>query len=72
VARRAGETRRSTVAGEAVDAFVPYPLPPSAPRLALESLGEVLPRAQLALARLDLAGEPEGTKPGTDVEEVCN
>ncbi len=111
MARIVGETRRSTVAGETVAAFVPLPLPPSDPPVAVESLGEVLPRAQHALSRLDLAGEmvpsldwfiyafvrkeavvssqiegteatlddlltfeatPEGTKPGADVEEVCN
>lgn len=111
MARTVGETRKSTVAGETVDAFVPHPLPPSGPPLALGALGEVLTRAQHALSRLDLAGEmvpsldwfiyafvrkeavissqiegteatlddllafeatPEGTKPGADVEEVCN
>jgi Fic family protein len=111
VTRTVGETRKSTVAGEAVAAFVPSPLPPSDPPLALEALTDVLPRAEHALARLDLAGEmvpsldwfiyafvrkeavvssqiegteatlddlltfeatPEGTKPGADVEEVCN
>jgi Fic family protein len=111
VTRTVGETRKSTVAGETVAAFVPSPLPPSDPPLALEALTDVLPRAEHALARLDLAGEmvpsldwfiyafvrkeavvssqiegteatlddlltfeatPEGTKPGADVEEVCN
>lgn len=109
--RTTGETRRTTVAGEVVAAFVPHPLPPSGPPLSLDALGEALPRAQHALSRLDLAGEmvpsldwfiyafvrkeavvssqiegteatlddlftfestPEGTKPGADVEEVCN
>lgn len=55
--RTAGEIRRSTVAGEAVAAFVPYALPPSDPPLALESLGELLTRAQQELSRLELAGE---------------
>ncbi len=111
MARIVGETRRSTVAGDTVAAFVPFPLPPSDPPLEVASFGEVLPRAQHALSRLDLAGEmvpsldwfiyafvrkeavvssqiegteatlddlltfeatPEGTKPGADVEEVCN
>jgi Fic family protein len=84
---------------------------PSDPPFALDALGDVLPRAEHALSRLDLAGEmvpsldwfiyafvrkeavvssqiegteatlddlltfeatPEGTKPGADVEEVCN
>jgi Fic family protein len=111
MARIVGETRKSTVAGETVAVFVPSPLPPSDPPLAVDDLGDVLPRAEHALARLDLAGEmvpsldwsiyafvrkeavvssqiegteatlddlltfeatPEGTKPGADVEEVCN
>ncbi len=109
--RSTGETRRSMVAGEAVAAFVPRPLPPSGPPLGVAAFGDCLPRAQDALSRLDLAGEmvpsldwfiyafvrkeavvssqiegteatlddlltfeaaPEGTKPGADVEEVCN
>jgi Fic family protein len=111
MARTVGETRKSTVAGETVAAFVPSPLPPSDPPLAVDDLRDVLPRAEHALARLDLAGEmvpsldwfiyafvrkeavvssqiegteatlddlltfeatPAGTKPGADVEEVCN
>jgi Fic family protein len=112
VERKTGEFRRSTVAGETVDAFVPGALPPAAPSLALDGdLAQVLARAEHAVARLDLAGEmvpsldwfiyafvrkeavvssqiegteatledllnfeatPEGTKPGADVEEVCN
>lgn len=111
MARTVGETRNSSVAGETVGAFVPYPLPPRDPPLALEAHGEVLGRAQYALSRLDLAGEmvpsldwfiyafvrkeavvssqiegtqatlddlltfeatAEGSKPGADVEEVCN
>ena len=110
--RKTGEFRRSTVAGETVDAFVPGALPPAAPSLALDGdLAQVLARAEHAVARLDLAGEmvpsldwfiyafvrkeavvssqiegteatledllnfeatPEGTKPGADIEEVCN
>ena len=111
MARTVGETRKTPVAGEKVAAFVPSPLPPSDPPLAVDDLGDVLPRAEHALSRLDLAGEmvpsldwfiyafvrkeavvssqiegteatlddlltfeatPEGTKPGADVEEVCN
>jgi Fic family protein len=112
VERKTGEFRRSTVAGETVDAFVPGALPPADPALALDGdLAQVLARAEHAVARLDLAGEmvpsldwfiyafvrkeavvssqiegteatledllnfeatPEGTKPGADVEEVCN
>lgn len=110
--RKTGEFRRSTVAGEAVDAFVPGALPPDDPSLALDGdVAQVLARAEHAVSRLDLAGEmvpsldwfiyafvrkeavvssqiegteatledlltfeatPEGTKPGADIEEVCN
>jgi Fic family protein len=109
--RTVGHTRRSTVAGETVTAFIPNALPPSDPPLAIDTLREVLVRAEHGLSRLDLAGEmvpsldwfiyafvrkeavvssqiegteatlddlltfeatPEGTKPGADVEEVCN
>lgn len=111
MARQAGRTRTSSVAGEMVAAFVPNPLPPADPPLALDAAGDVLRRAEHSLSRLDLAGEmapsldwfiyafvrkeavvssqiegteatlddlltfeatPEGTKPGADVEEVCN
>ena len=111
MARTVGQIRRSTVAGEVIEAFVPNPLPPTQPPLALDSLSGLLARSEHALARLDLAGEmvpsldwfiyafvrkeavvssqiegteatlddlltfeakPEGTKPGADVEEVCN
>ncbi|HYS81679.1 MAG TPA: Fic family protein [Anaeromyxobacteraceae bacterium] len=111
MARTVGETRRSTVAGETVAAFVPGPLPPSDPPLALDPVRDVLSRAEHALSRLDLASDmvpsldwftyafvrkeavvssqiegteatlddlltfeakAEGTKPGADVEEVCN
>jgi Fic family protein len=112
VERKTGEFRRSTVAGETVDAFVPGALPPASPSLALDgALAQVLARAEHAVSRLDLAGEmvpsldwfiyafvrkeavvssqiegteatledllnfeatPEGTKPGADIEEVCN
>jgi len=57
MARAVGETRSSTVAGETVAAFIPNPLPPSDPPLALDALREVLSRAEHALSRLDLAGE---------------
>ncbi len=111
MARTVGETRKSSVAGETIAAFVPLSLPPSGPPLAVESLREVLSRAEHSLSRLDLAGEmvpsldwfiyafvrkeavvssqiegteatlddlltfeatPGGTRPGADVEEVCN
>ncbi|MFL5420944.1 MAG: hypothetical protein ACJ79Y_09285, partial [Myxococcales bacterium] len=57
MARTVGETRKSTVAGETVAAFIPNPLPPSNPPLALDALQGVLSRAEHALSRLDLAGE---------------
>lgn len=55
--RNVGETRRSTVAGETVAAFVPGPLPPADPPLAIHAVREVLSRAEHALSRLDLAGD---------------
>lgn len=110
--RKTGDYRRSTVAGETVEAFVPNALPPASPPFALGGhLAPILARAEHAVARLDLAGEmvpsldwfiyafvrkeavvssqiegteatledllsfeatPKGTKPGADVEEVCN
>jgi len=111
MAKAVGQIRTSTVAGTAVEAFIPDPLPPSNPPLALAPSTELLSRADHAIARLDLAGElvpslgwfiyafvreeavassqiegieatlddllafeatPEGTRPGADVEEVCN
>jgi hypothetical protein len=56
MARAVGKTLASTMAGETVAAFVPDPLPPSKPPLALD-IGDVLPRAEHAISRLDLAGE---------------
>ena len=55
--RTVGEYRTSTIAGEAVDAFVPHPLPPAQPPLDLDALRGVLPRAEHALSRLDLASD---------------
>ncbi len=57
MARTVGQTRRGTVAGETVVAFIPDPLPPCDPPLALDPLREVLARAEHALSRLELAGE---------------
>ena len=57
MARIVGQTRTSTVAGETVEAFIPAPLPPANPPLALDSSRDVLFRAEQALTRLDLAGE---------------
>ena len=56
--RQVGRYERSTVAGEAVSAFIPDPLPPARPPLALP--GDTLERVRLAeqrLSRLELAGE---------------
>lgn len=56
--RKTGEYERSTVAGEAVSAFIPYPLPPRNPPLDLD--GEIAPllaRAEEQIRLLDLAGD---------------
>lgn len=50
--RSTGTYAISTTLGEAVKSFVPYPLPPRQPVLALESLMEPNRAAELALARL--------------------
>lgn len=56
--RKTGEYERSTVSGEAVDAFIPFPLPPRDPPLDLGGdLGSHLARAAEALRRLELAGD---------------
>jgi len=56
--RTTGRYERSAAGGEEVAAFVPLPLPPSAPPLAIEGkLAERLRHAEQALTRLDLAGE---------------
>jgi Fic family protein len=56
--RITGRYERVAVGGEAVSAFLPHPLPPKAPPLALEGpLAERLQQAEQALARLDLAAE---------------
>jgi Fic family protein len=56
--RTTGRYERTAVGGEEIAAFVPLPLPPSAPSLAIEGkLAERLRQAERALARLDLAGE---------------
>ena len=55
---RAGETLKTTVAGEAIATFVPYPLPPRNPALNMDGqLAAPLRRAEQAIARLDVAGE---------------
>lgn len=56
--RRTGAYERTTVGGEEVAAFIPLPLPPIEPVLALEgALTDRLRAAEQALVRLELAGE---------------
>ncbi|MSP61539.1 MAG: Fic family protein [Myxococcales bacterium] len=56
--RTTGQYERTTISGEEVAAFVPHPLPPAAPALALDArLIEKVKAAEQALARLALAGE---------------
>ncbi len=55
--RQTGQYRITSVSGEEVRAFVPYPLPPSDPPLALDGpTMEQLASAQTELARLAVAG----------------
>lgn len=55
--RQTGTSRTSTTHGETVRAFVPYPLPPTTPPLAIEgSLAELLSAAEAAVGRLRVAG----------------
>ena len=50
--------RTTTVAGETVEAFVPFPLPPADPSLRFDArLEDALRKADAALTRLDLAAE---------------
>lgn len=56
VRRVTGVYERTTITGEAVNAFVPYPLPPSDPPLRLDkALTSKLAAAEHALERLELA-----------------
>ena len=56
--RNTGSYEQVTTAGETVSAFVPLPLPPAQPPLVVDAdLGERLRVAELALARLETAGE---------------
>ncbi|MEO8310507.1 MAG: Fic family protein [Caldimonas sp.] len=50
--RITGSTIRTTTLGEPVDAFLPHPLPPSRPPLAVDAFAEPNRQAELALARL--------------------
>jgi len=52
MSRTTGSYSTSTTLGESVQAFVPSPLPPARPQLAVEAFQELNHRAQLALARL--------------------
>lgn len=56
--RTTGRYERTLAGSEEVSAFMPSPLPPREPSLAIaDRLGERLRAAEQALARLDLAGE---------------
>lgn len=56
--RTTGTYERTAAAGEKVEAFIPYPLPPTSPTLVLdEQSTELLKRAEHKLALLELAGE---------------
>jgi Fic family protein len=56
--RLTGRYEHSTVTGERVAAFIPHPLPPKDPPLALsEALLERLRAAEQSLGRLELAGD---------------
>ena len=56
--RKTGEYERSTVTGEEVSAFIPYPLPPRDPPLDLDGeLALLLARASEQVRLLDLAGD---------------
>lgn len=56
--RQTGEYERSTVRGEEVSAFIPFPLPPGDPSLDLDGdLAPLLARAREQVRLLDLAGD---------------
>ncbi|MFI5288211.1 MAG: Fic family protein [Polyangia bacterium] len=58
MARIAGRFERNTAGGEVVRAFIPAPLPPARPPLALDTaMAEALQQAHLKLAELEIAGE---------------
>jgi Fic family protein len=52
MSRTTGSYATSTTLGESVQAFVPHPLPPAKPALALDAFTELNRQAELALARL--------------------
>lgn len=56
--RATGRFVESTAGGETVRAFVPHPLPPASPALAIDDhVRRLLAEAELGLARLTVAGE---------------
>ncbi|MCP4304270.1 MAG: Fic family protein, partial [bacterium] len=56
--RTTGRYERTIAGGEAVSAFVPSPLPPRDPGIAIsDQIAERFQAAKDALARLDVAGE---------------
>lgn len=56
--RKTGEYETSSIAGDEVRAFIPYPLPPRAPELALDGkLKKALANAAEKLSLLELAGD---------------
>ena len=58
MARTTGKYEKTTVAGEEVRAFIPYPLPPRRPALQMDpAMLEALRTAEADLARLAVAGE---------------
>lgn len=64
MARRTGQHRVTSAGGEEVRAFVPYPLPPADPHLAMDGpTSTLLAAAQTELARLAVAGS---MAPSTD------
>ena len=64
MARQTGQHRVTSVLGEEVRAFVPYPLPPAGPPLAIDGpTSTLLAEAQTELARLAVAGS---VVPSTD------
>ena len=58
MSRTTGTYARETVGGEQIAAFIPHALPPAKPPLELDAdARELLAEAELALSRLELAGE---------------
>jgi len=55
--RKTGAYEKSTTLGEVVNAFVPFPLPPTSPELDAVVFAEPVRKAQMALARLSGVSE---------------